>query len=103
MPRMTGQDLVDALETTWTSLDAVCADLPDDAWRLPTECPGWSVQDNVSHITGLERRMLGEPQPDHQPPADLAHVRNSVGQMTEVAVDLRRSWPPARVLEEFRE
>ena len=28
---------------------------------LGTECPGWSVQDQLSHLIGIERTLLGEP------------------------------------------
>ena len=31
------------------------ASLDEAAWKAPSECPGWSVQDNLVHITALER------------------------------------------------
>ena len=41
----------------------LCDDLTDEQWALPTDCPGWSVQDHVAHMIGTERMLLGE-QPD---------------------------------------
>ncbi|MHB8246305.1 MAG: maleylpyruvate isomerase family mycothiol-dependent enzyme [Acidimicrobiales bacterium] len=94
---------VEALEQTWTSLRDVLADLEQEEWHLPTGCPGWDVQDNVAHISGLELLALGDPQPTHEFPSDLAHVRNETGRLMEPAVDYRRKWPSSRVFEEFCE
>lgn len=66
----------------------------------PTECPGWSVQDQLSHVVGIERWMLGEPVPQHDLP-DLPHLRNDFARTVEVAVDLRRSRPGPAVVEEL--
>jgi uncharacterized protein (TIGR03083 family) len=96
------QQLVDLLERVWQSIDSACADLTETQWKTPTDLPGWSVQDNVVHISGIESSVLGRPAPDHSPP-QYDHVKNEVGQRNEVWVDSRRSWPGARVLAEFRE
>jgi uncharacterized protein (TIGR03083 family) len=60
------------------------------------------VQDNLVHISGIESSILGRPVPEHAPP-DYDHVKNDAGRINEVWVDSRRSWPGAKVLEEFRE
>lgn len=91
---------VDALEQTWRSTAAVCRELSDADWDKPTRCPGWSVKDQLSHLVGLERVLMGGPHPDHQPP-DAAHIRDDVGRYMEVHVDVRRSVPPQEVLDEF--
>ena len=96
------QQMVDLMETVWQSIDTLCADLTQEQWSLPTECPGWSVQDQVSHLVGSECRILGRPAPAHEP-ADTSHVRNEVGQGNEVLVDYRRQFSGADVLAEFRE
>ncbi len=93
---------IDALEQTWCSLGDVLEDLGADQWSLPTGCPGWSVQDNVSHIIGLEHHIIGDPPPDHELPG-LDHIRDDVGRFMEVPVDFRRGWPPDKVLTEYRE
>lgn len=94
--------LVEALSSTWSGLADACAGLSEAEWHLPTDLPGWTVKDNVSHLVGIERLLLGEPFPTHVLPDDLPHVRNEAGRFMEVAVDLRRGVPGAEVLSEFR-
>jgi len=96
------QQMVDLMEAVWRSIDGLCADLTPEQWALPTECPGWAVQDQVSHLVGSECRLLGRPAPDHEP-ADTSHVQNEVGQSNEVLVDYRRQFSGAEILAEFRE
>jgi len=101
---MTDQDqrLVDTLDEVWRSIDALCSTLSPAQWKTETECPGWSVQDNVAHLVGIEARIMGRPEPEHPAP-DLPHVKNDIGRSNEVAVDLRRSRSGEEVLDEFRE
>ena len=96
------QQLVDRLEQVWGSIDAACTGLDEAQWKTPTDLPGWSVQDNLVHISAIESSILGRPAPDHLPP-QLDHVKNEVGQRNEVWVDSRRSWSGADALAEFRE
>ncbi len=99
---MSHLQLVDNMERVWQALDGLCAGFDEAQWKTATDCPGWSVQDQISHIVGSESGILGRPAPDHTP-ADLSHTKNELGRRNEVVVDWRRSWPGARVLEEFRE
>ena len=94
--------LVDALDHTWGSVVGLCEPLGAREWSLPTPCPGWSVKDIVAHLAGIERTLQGRPQPAHDLP-DYPWLRNDVGRFMEVAIDVRRPWPPDRVLAEFRE
>ena len=94
--------LVQNMETVWRSIDGLCTGLTEAQWKTPTDCPGWSVQDQISHLTGAEAALLGRPKPDHTP-ADTSFVRNEIGQNNEVLVDWRRRLAGNQVLEEFRE
>ena len=96
------QDFVDRMETVWRSIAELSADFTQQQWSTPTECPGWSVQDQVSHLVGSECRLLGRPAPEHEP-TDTSHVRNDVGRSNEVLVDYRRQFKGADILAEFRE
>lgn len=91
---------VEALEQTWRSTAALCRELGDADWEKPTRCPGWSVKDQLSHLVGLERVLMGGRHPDHQPP-DAAHIRDDVGRYMEVHVDIRRSVPAKEILGDF--
>ncbi len=91
-----------ALAGAWTAIAELCAGLTDAQWAADTDCPGWSVQDNVSHITGTERMLNGDPAPDVEV-GESPHVHNEIGRMNELWIAERRPWAPADVLAEFRE
>ena len=99
----TDQDLVDRLDEVWTSIDELGAELSDADWELPTECPGWSVQDQLAHLAHIEGRLLGRPRPGPRAP------RRSAAREELVRHDQRgvRRLPPPRtareVLAEFHE
>ena len=99
---MSNQQVVDLMEHVWSSIYSLCSPLTEAQWKTPTDCPGWSVQDQVSHLVGAESSILGNPRPDHTP-VETGHVKNDVGQSNEVVVDFRRSWPGEKVLNEFRD
>jgi uncharacterized protein (TIGR03083 family) len=84
------------------ALDELCSSLDAKEWDVETECPGWSVKDNLSHIIGTESMILGRPAPEHVVDPK-PWIRNPIGANNEIEVDLRRSWAPDKVLAEFRE
>jgi uncharacterized protein (TIGR03083 family) len=94
------QEKVDVLEEVWTSIETMGEDLREAEWKRSTELPGWSVQDNLVHITAVESMSLGRPWKGHEAP-DAAHVKNAIGQSNEHAVDSRRAWSGAQALAEF--
>ena len=98
---MSNQQVVDLMEHVWSSIEFLCSSLNEVQWKTPTDCPGWSVQDQISHLVGAESDILGNPRPDHTP-QNTSHVKNDVGESNEVVVDFRRSWTGLEVLEEFR-
>jgi uncharacterized protein (TIGR03083 family) len=97
------QELVDRLDEVWASTDELGAGLDQAAWDLPTDCPGWSVQDQLAHVVHVEGRLLGRPEIDDELPESLPHVRNTLGRINEVFVADRRPWRGADVLAEFHE
>jgi uncharacterized protein (TIGR03083 family) len=95
--------LVEQLDQVWSSMSELGGWLTEEEWNRPTEVPGWSVQDNLAHIAGIEASLLGWSAPDHEVPDDLPHVKNDVGRRNEVFVDSRRARTGEAVLAEFRE
>src|SRR5688572_3534544 len=95
--------VVDQLEEVWTRISELGASLTDEQWKLPTALPGWSVQDNVTHLTDIELMIQGRPRPDHVVPEGLEHVKNEPGSRNEVFVDARRAWSGSNALNEFNE
>ncbi len=94
--------LVEALAAVWESMSELGDGITAEEWDRPTECPGWTVRDNLSHVIGIESVLLGRPAPDHDLPPDLPHVRNDMGRTNEVWVDARRARTGREVLAEFR-
>lgn len=91
---------IHALIHTFESLSNLLASLSESQWKMQSQLPGWTVQDNVSHITGTERLQLGHIETTHVA-VDLTNTHNPIGQMNEHHVDLRRSWLGAEVLAEY--
>jgi uncharacterized protein (TIGR03083 family) len=87
---------------TWQSLQELCETLTESEWKTATACPGWSVQDNLSHIIGTERALGGLGGTEHKA-TDLQHVKNPIGEMNEHEVDSRRHLSGTQVLNEFKE
>jgi uncharacterized protein (TIGR03083 family) len=98
----TDQELVEQLDQVWGSIGDVGAPLSETQWKTPTEVPGWTVQDNLTHLVAPECRALGRPEPDHELPDDLPHVKNDFGRSNEVFVDSRRGQTGEEALAEFR-
>lgn len=91
--------VVELLESVWDSIARLGADLSNEQWDMPTECPGWSVRDQVSHIIGLERMLAGE-NPD--PPATEGGLEG-IAAFNEGQIAPRRSRPGAEVLAEMND
>src|SRR6187402_1855979 len=95
-------DTIDKLEQTYRSISALGAELTEEQWQSPTELPGWTVQDNLSHLIGTERSLEGLPLAEHVPP-EAGHVKNPIGAFNEREVDFRRGRTGAEVLAEWNE
>jgi uncharacterized protein (TIGR03083 family) len=92
---------VDMLEQVWHSMAELGASLDEEEWKAPSQCPGWTVQDNLVHITALERFSMGDPLPSEDVPDDLPHVKNDIGRSNERWIESRRAWTGADALAEF--
>ncbi len=92
----------DLLEETWRSTIDVGRQLSADDWERATDCPGWSVKDQFSHVIGIER-MLQDLPPAAGDVGAAAHVKNAIGELNEREVDSRRSMPGPDVLAELEE
>ena len=63
----------------------------------PTDCPGWSVKDQISHVVDLETLLAGDPRQQVAVP-DLPHLRNDFGRFMEGGVQARRGIPGSIVV-----
>jgi uncharacterized protein (TIGR03083 family) len=104
------RDLVVVWSSACADFSALAKKLDDLEWSLPTDCPGWSVQDIVAHAAALEAELAG----DTAPPAvdesaaqisaahvEAAHIKNGRGAYTESGVLARRDRTPAQLIAEF--
>jgi uncharacterized protein (TIGR03083 family) len=92
---------VDALE----GVQFLARDVDLGRWGDATDLPGWTVQDEFSHVASLESTLLGRTDPEHEPDYErLPHVGdNFVKRHMERGVDLRRGRPPEAVRAELDE
>jgi uncharacterized protein (TIGR03083 family) len=90
------------LAETWGSLAYACHALVEQEWALSTECPGWDVKDQLSHLIGIERLLLGQPAPEWDGPLG-DHVKNDFAAMNEPWIAVRRSHSGDDVLAEFND
>ena len=51
-----------------TELIGLLRSLEDEQWRLPTVCPGWTVQDIAAHLLDTACRRLSMGRDGHRPP-----------------------------------
>ena len=94
------EPVVDQLVEVWSSFAAACEDVRAAQWDLPTDCPGWTVKDQVAHVIGIERMVMGD---DPPPTLDtvLDHVRNEFAALNEAWIQSRRARSGGEVLAEF--
>ncbi len=102
IPSTNNEPVVGAMTQVWASLTSVCEQIKSIQWDLSTDCPGWTVRDQLSHLIGIERLLLGDPPP---PPLTEVpeYVANAFGEMNEAWVEARRATPGSAVLAEFVE
>jgi uncharacterized protein (TIGR03083 family) len=53
------QSLLDAYDDSLHSFHQLASTLRDDQWTLPTDCPGWTVREQVAHVLALELQLGG--------------------------------------------
>jgi uncharacterized protein (TIGR03083 family) len=66
----------------------------------PTECPGWTVHDQIAHVTGVEALLGGHKDPRVEVP-HYEHIRNALGKKVEYAVEVRRGRTGAELVAEL--
>jgi len=83
------QATVDLLRNEFTVLGELGASLDEAQWDTPTCLPGWTVRDVLSHVTGTEAGLLGEPVPEVDV-SHLEHMRNPIAEANERWVEANR-------------
>ena len=94
--------IIESLDETWSSIDRLMRPQPDSAYKRMTSCPGWNVQDVLSHLVGFELLLRGAALPAHGGPWP-GYVRNPIGELNEAFVESYRSLSGPDVLALFRQ
>lgn len=95
-----GLGATQGLRDTWEGLAEATDGLSAAEWDRPTECPGWDVKDQLSHLIGIERSILGEAPPEWDGPLG-DHVKNDFAAMHEPWIAVRRPLDGSAVRAEF--
>ena len=95
-------DLVDAFAQTTQAVIDLGRDCGVQDLALPTECPGWTVHDQISHVVGVEAWLEGHKDPRVDLPR-YEHVKNDLGKKVEYAVEVRRGRTGAEVVAELED
>ncbi len=102
MPTIVDRDhYVRLLREEWAAIDALYTPLDADDYATPTCVPGWTVQDQLSHILSTEAMLSGEPTPEVDL-SHLTHLANEIARSNEAWVESLRAVSGPEVLERFR-
>ncbi len=93
--------LVDAYTQTAQAIVDLAFPCTDRDFDKPTECPGWTVKDQLSHIVSAESMLMGRPDPQVEVP-DHPHLHSELNRAIEAGVELRRPRPGSEVVAELQ-
>src|SRR6185436_8556664 len=95
-------DQVEAFAQTAQAVIDLAHGCSADDLALPTDCPGWTVHDQISHVTGVEAWLAGRQDPQIRLP-HYEHIRNDLGRRVEYAVEVRRGRTGEEVVAELED
>jgi uncharacterized protein (TIGR03083 family) len=95
--------LVSVWESACTDLSRLAGQLDVLDWSLPTDLPGWSVQDVMAHCAAIESELAGIAPMRVEIDTSAAHIQNPAGIYTERGVVGRRNRTPHELVEEFEQ
>ena len=97
------EPLIGILQETWDDIAALCDGLTAEQWSRVTDCPGWTVQDQIAHMIGTENMLLGvQPPAGGDDGAEAPHVRNDIGKFNEQWVHVYRERTREETMDDFR-
>jgi uncharacterized protein (TIGR03083 family) len=94
--------LIDLMNKAMDGVTVAFDGLTEEQWSTATDCPGWDVKDNLSHIIGTEHFLIGKTPTSHRAP-QFEHVKNPIGEMNENEIDVRRPLSGAEVYAEWKQ
>jgi len=91
------KSLLEAYADALTGFRDVAAGLDDADWDRPTDCPGWTVREQVAHVLAIEQQLSGHPQPPRLT-SYPAYVRSPVGEHMESGIAALADLAPAELV-----
>lgn len=92
--------LVEAFRQTMQAVIDLGHSCSQEDFARETSCPGWTLQDHLSHVAAVEHFLDGGENPELDL-TGLAHVRHEFGAWMEQGVQLRRGRPGVEVVAEL--
>jgi uncharacterized protein (TIGR03084 family) len=87
------------------ALDAVVAELAHEQWQLPTPSPGWTVADQIGHLTyfdGTATLAMSDPAAFQEHRRELVTNFGTAGAVEAMTLGAYRAMPPAELLDTWR-
>ena len=94
--------LSDDLRAEQDVLDAIVAGLPEEGWATPTPSPGWTVADQIGHLTYFDGSAVTAIVDPEAFRASVGELMAALGEGGGEAVTLHRDLGPAELLERWR-
>jgi len=94
--------LIDAFDHSVQSIIDLGYSCRDEDFELQTECPGWTVKDQIAHVVGAEKSFAGMPRAEVTVP-DYPHLQSDFARYVEVDVEARRGLSGREVVAELAE
>lgn len=95
-------ELIEAYSATGQAILDLGFTCREDDFDKPTQCPGWTVKDQLSHVVGLEDVFHGNSSPEVDVP-DYEWLRSDFGRFMQTHVEARRSVSGQDVVAQWQE
>jgi uncharacterized protein (TIGR03083 family) len=92
--------LVEGFRQTLQAVIDLGRECSDEDFARSTSCPGWTVQDQVSHVAAVEAYLDGAEHPQVEL-AERDHIRHEFGEWMEHGVQVRRDRSGPEVVAEL--
>jgi uncharacterized protein (TIGR03083 family) len=102
MASLNTAQIINGLDEVWNSILEATDGLKEISWDLPTDCPGWDVSDQLSHLVGVELLLLGVKAPE----VDLGardYLKSDFAASLESWIEVRRGESGKTIRKEFAE
>lgn len=92
--------LLDAFDQTVQAVIDLGWSCREADFDTPTDCPGWTVKDQISHVVGAEKTFAGIRREKIRVP-DYSHLKHDFARAVEIDVEARRGWSGRAVVTEL--